>query len=164
MKRALTDWTFHLVLLGVTLCLYVIGLGFVFWSVSSEQMPPSLTAGLNPTRNSEIITAFHHAGLTAEVLRSATKDERDGWASWMVVEAIPFRISERDNERGLLLVFRDRTALEKMRAYYLELNDSLPRYRSWLFVRDNVLLQINGEVSEARANEYGQVLELLGEW
>lgn len=164
MKRILTDWAFHIVLSAVTLVVLVSGLlGLTFASALSRPSPP-LQAPSHPSRNSEIIAAFHDAGLTADVVRGATKDERDGFATWLAVEATPFQLSSRQEERGMLLAFNDPADLEKIRAYYLELNKSLPRYSSWLFVQDNILLQINGEVLEARAKEYAAVLESLGEW
>jgi len=144
----------------------MLAVGFVGLALATAffRPAPPLQAPYYQSRNSEIIAAFHDAGLTADVVRGATKDERDGLATWMAVEATPFQLSAREEERGLLLAFNDPADLEKMRAYYLGLNKSLPRYSSWLFVQDNFLLQINGEVSEARAKEYAAVLESLGEW
>ncbi len=163
MQRVLTDWAFRIGLSAVMLVLFTTGLGLVLVSVSSH--PASLP---NPPRhqwgNSEIIAAFHDAGLTADVIQAIAKDERDGFAIWMAVQATPFQLSPQQGERGLLLTFNNPADLEITRAYYLELNNALPRYSSWLFVKGNVLLQINGEVPEARAREYAAVLESLGEW
>lgn len=163
MQRALSDWAFHVVVAAVTLVLLAVGLlGLTFARAFSSQ-PPSAVP-FHQWRNSEILDAFHDAGLSAEVTRGATKDERDGLSTWMVVAATPFQLSPQEQERGVLLVFKDPAALEKMRAYYVGLGKSLPQYKSWVFVQGNVLLQINGEVPEAKAKEYAAVLDALVAW
>lgn len=164
MKRILTDWAYHIILSAVTLLMYATGLGLVLAFSSFHPPSPPPKAPYRQWHNSEIIAAFRAAGLTVDVISDIDKGERDGFATWMIVEAIPFQLSSRQEERGLLLAFHDPAALEKMRAYYLGLNKSLPRYSSRLFVKDNILLQINGEVPEARAKEYAAVLESLAEW
>lgn len=163
MQRALSDWAFHLVVAAVTLVLLAVGLlGLAFARAFPSQPPSGLP--FRQWRSSEIIEVFHDAGLYAEVVRGTTKDERDGLSTWMVVQATPFRLSPREQERGLLLVFNDPADLERMRAYYVGLGKSLPQYKSWVFVQGNVLLQINGEVPEAKAKEYAAVLDALGGW
>lgn len=165
MQRAQSDWFLVIVLSTVTAVILVtgmLGLSFVFAWASPPK--PIAAGSFHRWRNSEIITIFHNAGLTADVIRGATKDERDGFSGGMRVEATLFQLSPRQEERGMILVFENAADLGTMRAYYLGLNKSLPQYRSWLFVKDNVLLQINGEVPEERAKEYAAQLDSLGGW
>jgi hypothetical protein len=108
-----------------------------------------------------VITAFHSAGLEAEVIRGATKEERDGPALGVVVDARRFRISAKDEEMGIVLCFQNLRDMRRMQNYYLGLNRSLPQFSSWLYAKDNILLQINREVSESKAHAYAQVLDAL---
>lgn len=163
MQRGLSEWAFHVVVAAVTLVLFVVGLlGLTFARAFSS--PPPSAIPFHQWRNSEIIDVFHSAGLSAEVIRGLPKDERDGLSTWMVVEATPFQLSPQEQDRGVLLAFHDPADLERMRAYYVGLGKSLPQYKSWVFVQGNILLQINGDVPEAKAKEYAAVLDALGAW
>lgn len=114
---------------------------------------------------SEVIAAFRGAGLKAESVQGLSKDERDGLSTRMGVETIRFRISSTgDDQVGMILTFQHAADLLEMKKYYLGLNQSLPRYRSWIFTQDNILLQINDEVPEQKASEYRAVLDSLPEW
>lgn len=111
----------------------------------------------------DAIAAFHSAGLNAEVIRGASKDERDGLFPFGVRDSQRFRISTNEAEMGTVVCFENRTDLEQVQNYYLALNRSLPQFSSRLYVKDNVLLQINHEVSEPRARAYAAVLYSLDE-
>lgn len=59
---------------------------------------------------------------------------------------------------GRVMSFDERDELVAMRAYYEELGAADARGRSWLFTQDNLLLQINGDLPEARARLYEAAL------
>lgn len=158
----LSDWGYHLVMLAVAIPM--VGLAYLAWAIlpTMSVSPPAPAATEAMRRNSlDVIAAFHSAGLDAEVVRGTTKDERDGFSTGMVVDARRFRISDKEGEMGMVLCFESPGDLAQMRNYYQRLNRALPQFGSWLFVKDNVLLQINHEVPEQTARAYAAVLETL---
>lgn len=123
---------------------------------SAHSAPVSAT-----TRALDVITAFRTAGLNAQDIPSVSKDERDGLSAFMVIDTRRFRISANAGEMGMVLSFKNRYDMEQLKNYYLGLNRSLPQFSSWLFVKDNILLQINREVPESKARAYAAVLYTL---
>ena len=59
--------------------------------------------------------------------------------------------------------FQKEIDLQQVLDYYIALDQSLPQYNSWLFVKDNLLLQINRSVPEDVAKRYAEALDLLEE-
>lgn len=157
-----SDWGFHLVVVAITLP--VLGLAYLAWTVLPTAMardtaPLPLQEAQPEAR--DVIVAFHEAGLTAEVVHGASKDERDGLSSLVVADTIRFRLSDKDGEMGTVFCFKNERDLERIKAYFQALNQSLPQFRSWLYVKDNILLQINHEVSESKASTYAAALDTL---
>lgn len=155
----LSDWGLHLVMLAITLP--VLGLAYLAWtylSASPAAPPAPMPTEQANLRAQDVVTGFRVAGLPAHLVREATKEERDGVSSLMPVDALRFRISEQEEEMGMVLVFENANDLQLTHQYYLGLNRSLPRFRSWLFVKDNILLQINHEVDEKTARKYADAL------
>lgn len=148
----------------VAAALPILGLAFLAWTLlPTASITHTAQAPLESTRRCslDVITAFRAAGLDARVVRDATKEERDGVFPGMRVDARRFRISAKEAEMGIVLCFQNRDDLEHIQGYYLALNRSLPQFRSWLFVQDNILLQVNREVPERRARAYANVLYTL---
>jgi hypothetical protein len=142
----------------------VVGLAYLGWSVTA--VPAVSPAPPAPTeyarwRALDVISAFRAAGLRAEVLRGETKDERDGLSGYIAGDARRFRIADGEGQMGMVLCFENPGDAWDMRDYYLALNKALPQFRSHLFVKDSILLQINQEVPEETARAYAQVLEML---
>ena len=161
-RTFLSDWGFQLVL--VAIALPILGLAFLIWSmvpVSGAGTASSAPAEQEQRSATDVIGAFRAAGLRADVVRGESKDERDGFSGFMVVDAKRFRVSEKANEMGMVLRFENIRDLKRMQQYFLGLNDSLPQFRSRLYVRDNILLQMNYEVPESTALEYAAVLDGL---
>ena len=107
--------------------------------------------------------ALNNAGLQIEVL-SISKGDRDGLFPVMDVESTSFFIpGQGDPTRmhGFILCFQNEKDLQLMQNYYMSLGEALPQYNSWVFIKDNVLLQINREVPEAVAKRYAGALDLL---
>lgn len=157
-----SDWGFHLVMLAITLP--VLGLAYLAWTtlptvMARDTEPLPLEEAQRNAR--DVIVVFHEAGLTAEVVHGATKDERDGLSSLVVADTIRFRLSDEDKETGTVFCFKNKRDLERMKNYYEALNQSLPQFRSWLYVKDNILLQVNHEVPESKASTYAAALDTL---
>jgi hypothetical protein len=113
-------------------------------------------------RTAQVVAAFETASLDVEMVDSGKKGEDDGLSMFMAVEATPFRIpSAGANEGGIILSFYKADDLARMRNYYLALNKSLPQFSSWVFVKDNILLQINGSLPGPKARQYAAALEAL---
>jgi hypothetical protein len=60
------------------------------------------------------------------------------------------------------LNFANSEALATSQSYYVELGARKAAYFSWVFVKDNILVQINGQLEETRARQYEQALATLG--
>ena len=54
--------------------------------------------------------------------------------------------------------FSTQEDLEAVQNFYNELSRSSALFFSWVFVRDNILVQINGDLPEASARQYETVL------
>lgn len=160
-RRFLSDWAFHVVIVAITLP--ILGFAYLAWTILPTPIVNGapLAAETAHWRASNVIGAFQAAGLTARVVHGAAKDERDGFSAFRVIEAVRFRISENDKEMGMVLCFETAADREQVQSYFLALNRSLPQFRSWLFVKDNILLQINHEVPEQEARAYANILETL---
>jgi hypothetical protein len=163
-RFGLRGWEFHLMILAVLLLTAVVegvGIGFLADVYAPTPYQPPLS--LNSATNSEIITAFQRSGLVADVIRGASKDERDGLSAFGTVETTRFRISRKENELGMIIRFRNYADLERMTAYYRTLNKALPQYGSWIFAKEKTLLQINIQVPESVARKYEMVLYSMNE-
>jgi hypothetical protein len=47
--------------------------------------------------------------------------------------------------------------------YYFALGKSSAAFFSWVFIKDNVLVQINGDLPEDKAKQYQTVLDSISE-
>ncbi len=63
---------------------------------------------------------------------------------------------------GTIFSFNDRTALERAKLYFTDTSaTNQAELSSWVFVKDNILLQLDARLSEADAKAYGAVLVQL---
>lgn len=101
----------------------------------------------------QIIDAFKAAGLEAEGVRLMTKDDY-GMAPF-VCKGVRFFIPSLGEDQGGRLFIcdnaEDRDALAK---YYNELGQTSTAFFSWVYVNDNILVQINGNLPEEQARKY----------
>ena len=121
-------------------------------------------ASFDQWRTTDAIRAFQSANLRFEIPQ-VSKDERDLFAE-TALESRPFVIPLQGDPslaRGIIFSFEDESNLFQVQMYYTHLGNALPQFGSWVFVKDNLLLQINREVPEAVAQKYAQALDLLGE-
>jgi hypothetical protein len=124
-----------------------------------------LSASFQQWHAIDAIQAFQAAGLPIEIPQ-LRKDERDLFSNEMVVDSRKFVIpTQGDPTLGSGIVFsvRNERDLQELQNYYATLGKALPQYNSWIFVKDNLLLQIDGDVPEAVAKQYGKALDLRDE-
>jgi hypothetical protein len=62
---------------------------------------------------------------------------------------------------GRILSFSTKKDLTIVQDYYAQMARFGAVLASWVYVKDNILLQINGELPEAGAQKYAKVLESL---
>jgi len=109
----------------------------------------------------EIIDAFESAGLDVQDLRVLT-DEDYGSAPAVAREGISFVIPAGcpcDDGAARVFSFASRPDLNQMRAYHEERARDL--YSVRVFVKDNILMMITGDLPEAEAKEYERILNDL---
>ena len=141
------------------LALLVLILVVWMWGQPAKQAAAS---SFHRWRSAQVVTAFESAGLDVEMVRTGIKGEDDGLSMFMAVEATRFRIpSAGENEGGIILSFYNADDLVRMKNYYRGLNKSLPEYSSWVFVEDNILLQINQSLPGPVARQYAAALEAM---
>jgi hypothetical protein len=58
----------------------------------------------------------------------------------------------------MVLSFDNQNALESAKSFYVEASAADNSISSWVFAKDNILLQLNGEIPEAEALAYGSIL------
>ena len=108
----------------------------------------------------QIITAFADAGLDAKDPKTMTVDDY-GLAPF-VGSGVRFLIpSLCENCGGRVFVFDNDKDLESVKTYYEEIGKSSAIFFSWIFVNNNALVQINGDLPEEQARKYESVLMSL---
>ena len=91
-----------------------------------------------------------------------TKDDY-GLAPMMAVEGIRFLIPSLCPDcGGRVLSFASPEDLEVTKMYYVELGRASAMFFSWVFVKNNILVQINGDLPEERAEQYEAALNAMG--
>lgn len=138
-----------------------------FIVVTATPVPVTATPEPTPTvpyvkwNGQNVVNAFKSAGLEAEGTYQMTKDDY-GLAPLMAVEGLRFFIPSLCSDcGGRIMSFDDPTGLEATKAYYVELGKSSAALFSWVFVKDNILVQINGDLPEDRALKYQAALETM---
>ncbi len=146
-------------------CLIGAGLGVVAWdeinykpaAEASERVVPARARANSSWTSGDVVDAFLAAGLECDNPRTLSVD--DGKAPFVAVEATRFMMpSVCTSCSGRIYSFDDQTELSKARQYYVDLGERDAQFFSWVYVRDNILLQLNGTLAEDQAMEYEQVL------
>jgi hypothetical protein len=111
--------------------------------------------------SADVIQAFRAAGL--EIGETSTMGPQDyGAAPMTAVEGTRFLIpSLGEDKGGRVLSFSSSADIEPVRAYYTELGKASALFFSWVFVNDNILVQINGNLPEEQARQYEAALGAL---
>ena len=135
--------------------------------ITATPEPPTATPESTPTpdyykfESVQVLDAFLSAGLEAEPNHPMTKDDI-GLAPNVFVEGTRFVIpSICPDCGGRIMSFDDPTRLDVMFTYYDEIGKSSPIFFSWLFIHENILVQINGGLPQATAMKYKEALESL---
>ncbi len=106
----------------------------------------------------QVVNAFTAAGLEVENTRPMTADDY-GLVPMLAVEGTRFFIpSVCADCGGRILSFTSEKDLTIVRDYYAQMGKFGAVLFSWVFIRDNILVQINGELPEATARLYEQAL------
>lgn len=135
--------------------------------VTATPVPATSTPEPTPTpvfvkwTTQNVIDIFKASGLEAENSYPMTKDDY-GAAPMRAIEAIRFFIPSMCSDcGGRILSFSNQEDLEITKTYYDELGKSSAWFFSWIFIKDNILIQINGDLPEDKAKAYEMALNNL---
>ncbi len=125
-------------------------------------------AGCGGVKNEDVIQAFKDNRLEAENTKTMTEEDY-GATPMLAEEGIRFFIpSLGEGSSGRVLRFDNKEDLETTKKYYESLGKvntstklKIPSLFSWVFVNDNILVQINGELPEEKAKKYEEALNDL---
>ncbi len=123
----------------------------------------NLIAGANPNRydkwtSAQVVDAFRDAGLDVGNPRPLTKADY-GLAPYVGKEGTRFFIPSLGSDRGgRIISFENAEELARLQKYYVDAGKASAAISSWVYVRDNVLVQINGSLPEDRARRYEDAL------
>ena len=103
-------------------------------------------------KSSQVVEAFKGAGLEVENPRPMNKPNDYGMIPMIDVEATRFDLpSVGEDGSTRIYNFASEGDLEKMIKYYAEASaDNF----SWVYVKDNILVQIDGRLAEEKAKQY----------
>lgn len=105
----------------------------------------------------DVVAAFKAAGLEAENTRPMTKD--DYGAAPYVCTGTRFYVPSIGADNGGRIFICDSTEdRDSLANYYTELGKSSALFFSWVFIKDNVVVQINGDLPEETARKYEAAL------
>lgn len=126
--------------------------------ISTPTPEPTATPGFVKWTSAQVVDAFLAAGLEASSPRPMTKDDY-GFAPMIAIEGARFLITSLCSDcGGRILNFASQEDLEKTRAYYVEMGKESAAFFSWTFAKDNILVQINGDLPEENARQYEAAL------
>jgi len=108
----------------------------------------------------DAVDAFNAAGLEVVSPRPMTKDDY-GLAPMVATEGIHFLIPSLGSGGGRIMAFDSQGDLEKTKEFYVTMGEESAIFFSWVFVKDNILVQINGDLPEAQARAYEAALMTL---
>jgi hypothetical protein len=132
--------------------------------ITTTPIPPTTTPEVTPTpnfliwKNSQVVDAFKSAGLECESPSPMTKADY-GAAPDVAIEGTHFLVPSVCSDcGGRIMSFSSAEDLQLTKAYYDNLGKVSTAFFSWVFVRDNILVQINGDLPETSAHKYEAAL------
>jgi hypothetical protein len=147
--------------LMIALLLLTLGCGLAGDRPLPTRTPlPSLTPTPQFQRYSaeRLIRAFQAAGLEAAAVQSVPVTNF-GAPDVPGAEALTFALpSICPDCGGVVLSFTRPDDLTAARSYLVDIQAQQP---AWIFARENVLLHLDGALTEAQARQYGQILAAL---
>lgn len=132
---------------------------------ASAQITRTPLPTLTPTpqfyrwRAAAVVEAIRQAGLETQNARVMKPDEY-GPIPALAAQGVYFSVpSACPACGGIVLAFNTSQDLETTKLFFTQTRaDDNSAVSSWVFERDNVLLQLSGQMSEAQARQYGAVL------
>ena len=111
--------------------------------------------------NDQVISAFKAAGLDAESPTLMAKKDY-GLAPMSAVQGIHFLVPSLCSDcGGRVFSFNTKEDLDLTNEYYVKFGKSSAALFSWTFQKDNILVQINGDLPEDKAKLYEAALNNL---
>lgn len=136
-------------------------------AVTATPEPPASTPEPYPTStfqrwtSADVVVIFKSASLEVEEARPLTEDDC-GVAPMRAIEGTRFLIPSLCSDcSGRIFSFSSQEDLDLTKAYYEELGKNSAMFFSWVFVKDNILVQINGDLPEEKAKQYEAALDSL---
>jgi hypothetical protein len=116
-----------------------------------------LTSCAKQITGTDVVTSFKAAGLEAENPYAMTKDDY-GAAPYVCTGTRFFVPSIGADNGGRIFICENAEDRDALANYYNELGRSSALFFSWVFIKDNVLVQINGDLPEETARKYEAAL------
>jgi hypothetical protein len=105
----------------------------------------------------DVYLAFTKAGLEAENPHSLTKEDY-GSAPYVCAGALFYIPSICGDCGGRIFECDNQNDINALATYYIQLGNSNPLLFSWIIIRNNILVQINGQLPEAMAIRYKEAI------
>lgn len=130
---------------------------------SAEPIVPADYAKWEPE---DLLAHFRDSGVLLGQTRSAILEASKSVAPDVAEDGIRFVLPELEpiagpGAGGRVWTFSKPQDMQLMRGYYEDLQEKQPDRKSWLYERDNILLQINGQLPEERAKVFEALLKSL---
>ncbi len=109
--------------------------------------------GGNDFTGDDVVAAFQAAGLEAEDARPMTKDDY-GLGPFVGTGTRFYLPSLCEDCGGRIIITENDADTEAVRTYYDSLGQSSAAFFSWVTVRDNIVLQMNGDLPEEQFRQY----------
>ncbi len=133
--------------------------------VTATPAPPSETPTILPFQKwtaVQVAEAFAKAGLEVGQPTAMTKADL-GIAPYLTDDMIHFLIPSLCPDcGGRIFNLKNQADADTLKGYYDKLGKSSAALFSWTFAKDNIVIQLNGDLSEAKAKAYQSALETLG--
>jgi hypothetical protein len=69
--------------------------------------------------------------------------------------------AEGDGQGGRLFICKDEADATKLKTYYDKIAEASALFHSWTYQKGGVMVQINGDLDQAKAEQYGKVIAAL---
>jgi hypothetical protein len=127
---------------------------------SGSPVPGSTDRSFRKWTNSQVLEAFKEAGLEVENVSPMTRPDDYAGAPVNDAEGTKFYISSAGAEgaAGRIHSFTSASDQEQMIGYYAGASASS---FAWVFVKDNIVVQINGRLPEKKARLYEAALSRM---
>ena len=133
--------------------------------VTATAMPPGSVQPATTTPSAfvmwdpqQVLDAFLADGLEASNPRSIISNDY-GLVPMLAIDGIRFYLPSICSDcGGRIMSFADQEKLQIVKDYYGQMGRFSAILFSWVFVKDNILVQLNGRLSEANARKYEAVL------